>query len=69
MAARWPTLESSAMYFSDAHEELRLHIRRFLEKEVAPSYERWERDGIVPHEVFAAAAFAARFERDWARSG
>ena len=29
-------------YFSDAHEELRLHIRRFLEKEVVPHLEEWE---------------------------
>jgi alkylation response protein AidB-like acyl-CoA dehydrogenase len=30
------------MYFTDAHEELRLHIRRFLEREVAPHLEEWE---------------------------
>src|SRR5256714_1956328 len=30
------------MYFKDAHEELRLHIRRFLEREVAPHLEEWE---------------------------
>jgi long-chain-acyl-CoA dehydrogenase len=41
--------------FDDDHEAFRDSFRRFLEKEVAPSYERWERDGIVPHEVFAAA--------------
>jgi citronellyl-CoA dehydrogenase len=29
-------------YFSDAHEELRLHIRRFLEKEVMPHLDEWE---------------------------
>jgi acyl-CoA dehydrogenase len=29
-------------YFTDAHEELRLHIRRFLEKEVVPHLEEWE---------------------------
>jgi alkylation response protein AidB-like acyl-CoA dehydrogenase len=33
---------AAAMYFTDAHEELRLHIRRFLEKEVAPHLEEWE---------------------------
>ncbi|MGH7902954.1 MAG: acyl-CoA dehydrogenase family protein [Candidatus Dormibacteraceae bacterium] len=31
------------MYFTDAHEELRQHLRRFLEKEVAPHLEAWER--------------------------
>jgi len=30
------------MYFTDAHEELRLHVRRFLEKEVKPHLEEWE---------------------------
>jgi alkylation response protein AidB-like acyl-CoA dehydrogenase len=30
------------VYFSDAHEELRLHIRRFLEKEVQPHLAEWE---------------------------
>jgi alkylation response protein AidB-like acyl-CoA dehydrogenase len=30
------------MYFKDAHEELRLHIRRFLEREVVPHLEEWE---------------------------
>jgi alkylation response protein AidB-like acyl-CoA dehydrogenase len=30
------------MYFTDAHEELRLHIHRFLEKEVQPHLEEWE---------------------------
>jgi alkylation response protein AidB-like acyl-CoA dehydrogenase len=30
-------------YFTDAHEELRLHIRRFLEKEVQPHLDEWEK--------------------------
>src|SRR3979411_86176 len=30
------------MYFTDAHEELRLHIRRFLDREVVPHLEEWE---------------------------
>src|SRR5256885_12834575 len=30
------------MRFNDAHEELRLHIRRFLEREVVPHLEEWE---------------------------
>lgn len=29
-------------YFTDAHEELRLHIRRFLQREVVPHLEEWE---------------------------
>jgi alkylation response protein AidB-like acyl-CoA dehydrogenase len=30
------------MHFTDAHQELRLQIRRFLEKEVTPHLEEWE---------------------------
>ena len=39
------------MYFSDAHEELRLHIRRFLEKEVQPHLEEWE-EKTFPDSIF-----------------
>ena len=39
------------MYFTDAHEELRLHIRKFLEKEVQPHLEEWE-ERTFPDEIF-----------------
>jgi alkylation response protein AidB-like acyl-CoA dehydrogenase len=39
------------MYFTDAHEELRLHIRRFLEKEVQPHLEEWE-EKTFPNSIF-----------------
>jgi alkylation response protein AidB-like acyl-CoA dehydrogenase len=39
------------MYFTDAHEELRLHARRFLEKEVQPHLEEWE-EKTFPDSVF-----------------
>jgi alkylation response protein AidB-like acyl-CoA dehydrogenase len=41
--------------FDDEHEAFRDSFRRFLEKEVVPHHDRWERDGIVPREIFAAA--------------
>ena len=41
--------------YEDDHEDFRESFRRFLTKEVVPHYEQWERDGIVPREVFAAA--------------
>jgi alkylation response protein AidB-like acyl-CoA dehydrogenase len=41
--------------FEDEHDAFRESFRRFLEKEVAPHYAQWERDGIVPREVFLAA--------------
>src|SRR5947207_15295310 len=39
------------MYFTDAPEELRLHIRRFLEKEVQPHLEEWE-EKTFPDSIF-----------------
>src|SRR5438309_476860 len=39
------------MYFTDAHEELRQHIRRFLEKEVQPRLEEWE-EKTCPDSIF-----------------
>jgi acyl-CoA dehydrogenase len=39
------------MYFTDAHEELRLHVRRFLEKEVQPHLEEWE-ETTFPDSIF-----------------
>jgi alkylation response protein AidB-like acyl-CoA dehydrogenase len=39
------------MYFTDAHEELRLHIRKFLEKEVQPHLEEWE-ERTFPDSIF-----------------
>jgi citronellyl-CoA dehydrogenase len=44
-------LNSTAMYFSDAHEELRLHVRKFLEKEVQPHLEEWE-ETTFPDSIF-----------------
>ncbi len=39
------------MYFTDAHDELRLHIRRFLEKEVQPHLDEWE-EKTFPDSIF-----------------
>src|SRR5258705_12357597 len=44
-------LPSFPMYFTDAHEELRLHIRKFLEKEVQPHLEEWE-EKTFPDAIF-----------------
>jgi alkylation response protein AidB-like acyl-CoA dehydrogenase len=40
------------MYFTDAHEELRLHIRRFLDKEVVPHLDEWEKT-LFPDSIMA----------------
>ncbi len=34
------------------HEDFRQTVRTFLEKNVAPFHDQWERDGIVPREVW-----------------
>ena len=39
------------MYFTDAHEELRLQVRRFLEKEVQPHLAEWE-ETMFPDSIF-----------------
>jgi citronellyl-CoA dehydrogenase len=39
------------MYFADAHQELRLHIRKFLDKEVKPHLEEWE-ETTFPDSIF-----------------
>jgi alkylation response protein AidB-like acyl-CoA dehydrogenase len=41
--------------FDDIHEDFRASFRRFLQREVVPHYAQWERDGIVPRELFAHA--------------
>lgn len=38
--------------FDEEHEAVRANFRRFLEKEVVPYYEGWEKEGIIPHEVY-----------------
>jgi alkylation response protein AidB-like acyl-CoA dehydrogenase len=42
--------------FTDEQEAYRESFRSFLEREVVPHNEGWERDGIVPRELFEAAA-------------
>ncbi|BAT60146.1 acyl-CoA dehydrogenase [Variibacter gotjawalensis] len=38
-------------YFSEEHEMLRAQVRRFVETEVKPHGEKWEKDGFVPRDV------------------
>ncbi len=41
--------------YEDLHEDFRASFRTFLEREVSPHYMEWEREGIVPRELYAAA--------------
>jgi alkylation response protein AidB-like acyl-CoA dehydrogenase len=42
--------------FEPEHVDYRESVRRFIAEEVAPHYERWEREGIVDRRLFEAAA-------------
>src|SRR5690606_36045424 len=41
--------------FESEHESFRDTVRTFLEKEVVPHHEQWEKEGIVPREVWLKA--------------
>ncbi len=38
--------------FTPEHEQFRQAVRRFVQKEVAPYYDQWEKDGCVSREVW-----------------
>src|ERR1700744_6192659 len=42
--------------FEPDHVDYRESVRRFIAEEIAPHHERWEREGVVDRELFAAAA-------------
>lgn len=39
-------------YFTDEHHELRKTVRKFVEKEITPYVDEWEKDGIFPRDLF-----------------
>ncbi|NHN38232.1 acyl-CoA dehydrogenase [Pseudomaricurvus alcaniphilus] len=41
--------------FRDDHEMFREQARRFIEKEITPHLEKWEKEGIVPKEIWLKA--------------
>jgi alkylation response protein AidB-like acyl-CoA dehydrogenase len=44
--------------FNEEHEMFRDTVRRFIDREIRPHHERWEKDGIVPREVWLKAGEA-----------
>jgi alkylation response protein AidB-like acyl-CoA dehydrogenase len=44
--------------FDEEHEAFRETVRRFIDKEIAPHHAQWERDGIVPRELWRRAGGA-----------
>jgi alkylation response protein AidB-like acyl-CoA dehydrogenase len=41
--------------FSQGHEQFRESVRRFIEREITPHYERWEEQGMVDREIWTKA--------------
>ena len=41
--------------FDDEHGMFRDAVRRFVEREIAPYHEEWEKDGVVPREIWRKA--------------
>ena len=44
--------------FTPEHDMWRESVRRFMEKEIVPFHDQWEKDGIVPREVWLKAGEA-----------
>jgi acyl-CoA dehydrogenase len=44
--------------FSDEHELFRKSVRRFIEAEISPYHAEWEKEGVVPRELWLKAAEA-----------
>ena len=40
--------------FDEGHERFRAQVRRFVDRELAPHADRWERDGRFPRRALAA---------------
>jgi alkylation response protein AidB-like acyl-CoA dehydrogenase len=47
--------------FEPEHDAYRRSVRAFFEKEVVPHYDAWDRDGIVPRELFVRVAELGAF--------
>jgi alkylation response protein AidB-like acyl-CoA dehydrogenase len=41
--------------FDESHELFRSSVRQFVEKEIVPNVDRWEREGLVDRDLFAKA--------------
>jgi alkylation response protein AidB-like acyl-CoA dehydrogenase len=41
--------------FTEEHDQFRAMTRRFVEQEIAPHHEQWEREGMVPRELWKKA--------------
>ena len=41
--------------FTEEHEAFREMVRSFIDKEIAPFHQQWEKDGVVSRDVWLAA--------------
>src|SRR6201997_1969250 len=44
--------------FQPEHEQFRESVRKFIDREIRPHHHQWEKDGIVPRELWLAAGEA-----------
>ena len=44
--------------YTSEHEDFRKTARKFYEREVVPFHDQWEKDGIVPRELWLKAGEA-----------
>jgi citronellyl-CoA dehydrogenase len=60
-------------YFTEEHDLFRRHLREFVQKELQPHADQWERAGLVPREVFrrlgALGYLGVRFAPEYGGSG
>ena len=62
--AHWanpPAVETPYDLWTDAHEELRATVRRWVAEHTLPYAEQWERTGDLPRDLFARAGEAGLF--------
>ncbi|MFN2593683.1 MAG: acyl-CoA dehydrogenase family protein, partial [Actinomycetota bacterium] len=64
---------SDTLLFSPEHDELRAQVRGFVEKELAPYAEEWERQGEFPKSIFSRVGelglFGMKFPEEVGGSG
>ena len=48
----------SRTIFTEDHEIFREQVRRFIEREITPHHAQWDRDGVVPRELWLKAGAA-----------
>jgi acyl-CoA dehydrogenase len=65
--------EPSSPWFSSEHEMLRAQVRRFVDEEIKPHADAWERDGFVPRDVLRRMGrlgfFSVRYPAEHGGSG